>query len=186
MQLDCVHVKVAAGSSDVQLRTDPRTLASVYEETLISAFSATAVLCEINLSGAYWFICRLLPHACHSPGLRLCVCSGGYMLPSDWVSWAEKPCHLILHGMCCTKFGISVESSRGRWGTMGGKLSTLDCQFKLNTALYYSNRTSTNQFLNPVTRVQICLNCIFSTHFTQSTEIYFWLGKMQHTWPPQQ
>lgn len=85
----------------------------------------------------------------------------------------KKPCHLILHGMCCTKFGISVESSRGRWGTMGGKRSTLDCQFKLNTAMYYSNKTSTNQFLNPVMRVQICLNCIFSTHFTQSTEIYF-------------
>lgn len=33
----CVHVKVAAGSSDVRLRTDPRTLASVYEETLIIA-----------------------------------------------------------------------------------------------------------------------------------------------------
>lgn len=31
-----VHVKVVTGSSDVRLRTDPRTLASVYEETLIS------------------------------------------------------------------------------------------------------------------------------------------------------
>lgn len=33
----CVHVNIVAGSSDVRLRTEPRTLASVYEETLISA-----------------------------------------------------------------------------------------------------------------------------------------------------
>lgn len=39
MQSDyCVHVKVVAcSSSDVRLRTDPSTLASVVEETLISA-----------------------------------------------------------------------------------------------------------------------------------------------------
>lgn len=107
MQLDyCVHVKVATGSSDVQLRTDPRTLASVYEETLISAFSATAVLCEINLSGAYWFICRLLPHACHSPGLRLCVCVFRRLYVAFWLGILGRKNPVIWFCMACAVLSL--------------------------------------------------------------------------------
>lgn len=69
--------------------------------------SATVVLCDIRLSGAYWFICRLLPYACHSPGLRLCVSRRLFIV--FWLGiLGRKPCHMILHGMCYTKFGISV------------------------------------------------------------------------------
>lgn len=45
-----MHAKVVAGSTDVRLRTDPRTLASVYEETFIGACHCCP--CEIRSSGA--------------------------------------------------------------------------------------------------------------------------------------
>lgn len=52
----CVHVKAVAGNSDVRLRTDPTTLASVYEEAPPphQCLSATLVPCEIRLCGAHW------------------------------------------------------------------------------------------------------------------------------------
>lgn len=143
--------------------------------------SATVVLCEIRPSGAYWFICRLLPCACHSPGLRLCVSRWLYF--AFWLGiLGRKPYHLIVHGMCCTKFGISVKSLKGRWGTMGEILVTFDHHFKLNTALCYSNYKFIYiiQLRHPNSGCRFSKSQnIFSTHFTQSTtEICFWWGEI--------
>lgn len=118
----CVHVNVAFGSSDLlDWGLNPVHGKCVWRNPH-RCLSATVVLCEIRLSCAYLFICRLLP----SSWARGCVCLDGILLLSDWVFWAENPYHLVVHGMCCTRLGISVKSPRGRWGTMGEIFVTLD------------------------------------------------------------
>lgn len=91
--------------------------------------SATVVLCGIRLCGALWFICRLLPYACHSLGLRLCLSRQLYI---DWVSWVEKPFIWFLHGMCCPKFNIWVcllGVDGVEWGEHSKQLLAFDHHF---------------------------------------------------------
>lgn len=97
-------------------------MASVYEETLIGAcqplLSCVRSDCPVH-------ICSYAD-CCHHPGREVVRVQAVILWLSDWVFWAENPYHLVVHGMCCTKFGISVKSPRGRWGTMGDRLVTLD------------------------------------------------------------
>lgn len=61
--------RVVTGSTPVWLRTDPRTLASVYEDSSALA----TVVCEIKASAAYLVFMQNLLYSLCSLGLR-CVC----------------------------------------------------------------------------------------------------------------
>lgn len=69
-----VHVKVVTGSTDVPLKTDPRTLASVYEETLIGACH-----CWPMWNKTVWCLFDSYTECCHMPATawQPNMCQGG-------------------------------------------------------------------------------------------------------------
>lgn len=100
----CVHVKVASASSDVRLRTDPRTSLRVCSCRSLVSHSETI------MSGPFWFICRQLPYACPS----VCVC----VFTLLWLGiLGRKPSFDFACAVLSLAFGLSRWSVGGvQWG----------------------------------------------------------------------